>query len=253
MQEIEVLPLDWPAPENVHAGVTSRNSGFSLPPYKSFNTGYHVGDSINAVKRNRNSLRQRYPQQFRWQWVEQVHSNSVVRLAAEADSLIGDGLVTSCTNLVCCIQTADCLPVFFSSKSGKEIAIAHAGWRGLADGILENIVAELHSPAEELMAYLGPAIAKCHFEVGVDVREYFLQRERDEALKVEIGEFFSPQSGTGKSMADLYGLAKWRLERLGLNEIYGGENCTYCNDEEYFSYRREGICGRMTSFIVIEG
>ena len=236
-----IIP-NWHAPSNVHAISTCRAGGFSLPPFDSNNLGQHVGDNEIAVLKNRAQLNQHLPQSPLW--CDQRHTTVVHHLnqATAIDSHpIADAVITSIPNKVCLIMTADCLPILLCDKSGHQVAAVHGGWRGIANGIVENTVAQFIIPPHKLMAWLGPAIGPKYFEVGSDVLEAFCQNNASDE------KFFL--SNNGKYLADIYQLARARLIRLGITDISVGDYCTYTQQELFFSYRRSGITGRMASLI----
>ncbi len=239
---------DWPVPARVQAHFYSRAGGVSVAPYAGFNLATHVGDDSAAVRSNRQSLASELSTVAGFQWLQQVHSNRVVRVDSAGDVLTADGLVTQQTRLGCCILTADCLPLFFASRDGAEVGVAHAGWRGMAGGIIENLLAQMQSPPAEICVWLGPAIGPCHFEVGEDVCLSFAAVLPDEV----IDECFKPAAQNGKYYADLYQLARRKLHALGVAEISGGAVCTVCDTEHCYSYRRDGQTGRNLSLIYID-
>ncbi len=235
---------DWQVPANVHAFVTTRNGGVSEPPYNSFNLGNHVGDDENSVKCNRTLLQKHFKLPQSPLFLEQIHSTNVLELPYSGIDLKADAVYSSHPEQVCLIMTADCLPVLFCSKSGNEVAAAHAGWRGLCDGVLEATVAKFHCPPEEIRAWLGPAIGQNAFQVGKEVLEQFTAIDA-EAKTAFIADPNQPQ----KYLANLYQLATLRLNKLGINQISGGKHCTYNESDKFFSYRREKQTGRMASLI----
>lgn len=244
---------DWPAPANVVAWVTTRQGGVSAAPWDSFNVGMHVGDRASDVRDNRARLRQQLPAGLRLQWLHQVHGTRVAVIDPAATSLrrrTADATTIAGPDQAAVVMTADCLPVLFCDRAGTRVAAAHAGWRGLLDGVLEQTVAALDRPAGELMAWLGPAIAVCHFQVGDEVREAFLQHP----LVGAAGDAsFTPcPEAPGKWMMDIYQLARLRLRQAGLDDIHGGGLCTVCDRERFFSYRRDGVTGRMASLIYLK-
>ena len=209
------------------------------------NVAEHVGDDLSDVTRNRLLLAEEFSQATDWQWLNQVHGAQVHLASRAGDLLDGDGLVTREKGLVCCVMTADCLPVFFASRSGDEVAVAHGGWKGLAAGILQSTVMAMDALPEDIIVWLGPAIGPCHFEVGEEVREAFLKLEESD----EMSALFKPVGQ--KYFADLYGIATLQLENLGINNISGGEFCTYRDADDFYSYRRDGQTGRMLNAIYI--
>lgn len=242
----DLIAASWQAPTNILAGTSLRTGGGSRKPYLSNNMGMHVGDDPAAVACNREKLASDLGPQFSWQWLNQTHSVDVVRVEQAGAAQDGDAIYTNVPDIVCCIMTADCLPVFITNRSGSEIALAHAGWRGLAGGVIENTVAHFNTPPEELLVYFGPAIGPCHFEVGEDVKAAFTAAMPAAA----IDKLFVPWSD-GKFLADLYGLAKAKLAALGVIEYAGGDYCTVCAEDRFYSFRRDGDTGRMVNFICI--
>lgn len=240
----------WSAPESVIAFVTNRAGGVSKSPFHQLNLGLHVGDDPAAVLVNRQQLNDRLPAPMQLQWLEQVHGTQVVEARADGVTRVGDAVYVDQRGLGGVVMTADCLPVFFASRSGKRVALAHAGWRGLAEGVLENTLARFPDDPADVLVFLGPAIGPCHFEVGAEVRKAFIESAPTPALAKSIGEQgFLPGCTADKFLADLYLLASLRLRALGVEQISGGELCTYCDHDRYFSYRRDGQTGRFVSLI----
>lgn len=266
------LTPQWPAPTGVRALSTLRGGGFSAPPYDSLNLGHHVGDDAAAVARNRRALRAAANLPAEPQWLEQVHGAGVRDLdafgadpvaagghalrathEAGADDAMpavaaagpADAAVTGRPGRVCAILTADCLPVLFTAVSGARVGAAHAGWRGLAAGVLEATVEALAVPPRDLMAWLGPAIGPAQFEVGAEVREALLGADLDAPSAFEL-------NARGRYLADLYALARSRLARLGVGAIYGGDGCTVSESLRFFSHRRDGRTGRQATLIWLE-
>lgn len=235
----------WQVPSHIHAFCTTRTGGISQAPFDSLNLGSHVGDELADVLQNRQLLAQfaRLPQAPIY--LNQIHSTKVVRLPlAENADLDADAVYTDQPNQVCLVMTADCLPVLFCSKDGKEIAAAHAGWRGLCDGMLEATIAEFKCPANEISVWLAPAIGQSAFQVGEEVVEQFC------AVDEQARQAFVPDpSSSGKFLGNLYQIARQRLNKLGVTEITGGDYCTYTDSENFFSYRRDGKTGRMATLI----
>jgi len=238
---------DWPAPENVRSLQTIRIGGVSPSPYDSFNLGDHVGDAPQAVAQNRQQLAALMPSEP--VWLQQVHGT----LVADADNagclIQADAAFARRRGTVCVVMTADCLPVLLCDEAGSAVAAVHAGWKGLAAGVIESAVAAIGVAPHKLLAWLGPAISQRAFEVGEDVRTTFMAHD------VQAAEAFIAAShvgGVDKYFADIYLLARQRLHALGVQQIYGGEHCTYSNSERYFSYRRDSVTGRMGSFIWLE-
>jgi len=230
-----LLQPDWPLPPGVRAAFTTRLGGNSVAPWDSFNLGAHVGDAPAAVAANRARLSSLLALRAEPAWLSQVHGVEVADLDAapvEAGTVIADASVASGTR-PCVIMVADCLPVLFASLDGRRVGAAHAGWRGLLAGVLERTVAALGVPAAGLTAWLGPAISQRHFEVGAEVREAFVGAQPGAA------QFFEPNARQ-RWQADLVGLARRRLEQLGLRSVHGGQWCTYDDRIRFFSHRRDG-------------
>ena len=231
---------DWPAPANVRAFITTRAGGISQGPYSSLNLGLRTGDDAQAVAANRERLRAALPQEPRW--LRQVHGHTVVDADALSDSPEADAAVARRPDTVCAVMVADCIPVLLADRAGTTVAIAHAGWRGLASGVIEKTVERMALSPEGLLAYLGPGIGPRSFEVGADVRDAFLARDpRSEPA-------FTPRA-PGKWLADLFALARQRLGAIGITNVYGGGHCTYSDPQRFFSYRRERTTGRMAALI----
>jgi YfiH family protein len=243
------LTPDWPVSATVRALSTLRTGGVSGPPYASLNLGSHVEDDAAAVAENRRALRDAAGLPAEPEWLEQVHETCVLDLDSPAPGP-ADAAVTRQPGRVCAILTADCLPVLFASHAGDRVGAAHAGWRGLAAGVIEATVNALGGPPGELLAWLGPAIGTRHFEVGAEVREEFL-RCAGAGDTAAVDAAFIPNA-RGRYTADLYALARGRLRRLGVERIYGGGECTYTDDARYYSYRRDGRTGRQATLIWLE-
>ncbi|WP_250464191.1 peptidoglycan editing factor PgeF [Microbulbifer litoralis] len=241
---------DWPAPANVRAATSLRSGGHSRGAYASFNLGDHVGDEPEAVAANRRQLMRELQLPAEPQWLEQIHSDRAVE--ARSDSLVrtADASFAQGPGAVCTVLTADCLPVLFCDRAGTRVAAAHAGWRGLAEGILRSTVAALDCPPDELLAWLGPAIGSQAFETGVDVLEAFFENAQSGGHTEAIAGCFRPHSEKPLHfLADIYGLARAELRQLGVNDIYGGDRCTVSETESFFSYRRDKTTGRMASLV----
>lgn len=239
-----MLVPEWPAPPWVKSLMTHRAGGVSQAPWSSFNLGDHVGDDPAHVAANRARLRRLLPAQPGW--LKQVHSARVVDIHKPGTDLEADASFTRQTAQVCAVLTADCLPVLFCDRAGSVVAAAHAGWRGLADGILEATVAAMQAPPGEVLAWMGAAIGPQAFEVGDEVRQVFV------AQHAQASEAFVPQPLAGKWLADIYALARIRLKQVGVQAIYGGGRCTYQEADSFYSYRRDGVTGRMASLIWLE-
>jgi YfiH family protein len=236
------LPADWPAPEGVVAGTTLRNGGVSSGNFESLNLGAYVDDVADAVRENRIRFRAFCNLPSEPRWLRQVHGSNVVVEPPAGETLEADAALTRQPGVVCVVQAADCLPVIFASADGVEVAIAHAGWRGLLGGVLEATVHAMSADPANLLAWLGPAISQAAFEVGGEVRQPFL------AHNAAADGCFA-ENEQGRWQADLYGLARMRLSGLGVGQVGGGEYCTFSEPERFFSYRRDGACGRMASFV----
>lgn len=238
---LELIRPDWPAPDNIRALTTTRNGGLSKPPYDSFNIADHVGDKRGKVEKNRARLIDELNLPVKPLWLKQVHGTKVAKAGkdkrgVEADAAVGKRGVIA-------IQTADCLPVLMCTRGGKKIAGAHAGWRGLAGGVLERTFGAMSTEPEKVMVWLGPAIGPDKFEVGDEVRDTFISHSH-------IAEdAFKTSDEKGKWLADIYMLARQRLRAAGVTDIYGGDFCTVTDSERFFSYRRDGDTGRMVSLI----
>ncbi|WP_348748665.1 peptidoglycan editing factor PgeF [Pseudomonas rhodesiae] len=233
---------DWPAPAQVNACVTTRAGGVSLAPFDSLNLGDHVEDSLEAVLENRRRLSQTFDIQPAW--LRQVHGVNVVK-ADPGRTLEADGCWTDTPGIACTSMTADCLPALFCNRAGTRVAAAHAGWRGLAAGVLEATVDSLAVGPADILVWLGPAIGPQAFEVGPEVREVFMQQLPATA------QAFVPSRNPGKFMADIYQLARLRLATRGITAVYGGGLCTV-TDPRFFSYRRSPRTGRFASLIWLE-
>jgi YfiH family protein len=239
---IDVLHPDWPVPGRVHAATTLRTSGVSIAPCDTLNLGIHVGDDPAAVDENRRRLRTDLKLPSEPHWLEQVHGTEVADLDAVTPAQRADAAVTRTPGKVCAIQVADCMPVLFATKDASAIGAAHAGWRGLAGGVLEATIAAMRADPAETYAWLGPAISQQHFEVGDEVRAAFISHDAAAASA------FS-RNARKRWQCDLYALARQRLTALGVRNISGGGWCTYEDRARFFSFRRDGRCGRMAALI----
>lgn len=242
------IPANWPAPDRIKAGTSLRSGGVSEAPYDQLNLGDHVGDSEKNVIANREIIASHLNLPDQPIWIQQIHGTKAVEARLENLYQEADASFTDKAGTVCVVLTADCLPVLICNKKGTHIAAAHAGWRGLVNGVIESTLNKLNLPSEDLLVWLGPAISRKHFEVGSEVRDQFLQ----ELSNAESA--FTPSPRPNHWMADLYELARIRLRKQGITQIYGGEYCTYANKEQFYSYRRDGAnSGRMASLIWIDG
>jgi YfiH family protein len=247
MNDALLIP-DWPAPPGVRALVTTRTceEGRSAAPYARFNLAAHVGESAATVFANRQRLhRAPFDVPAEPLWLTQVHGTRVVAAEDAAADVEADASVTHTSGRVCAVLTADCLPLLFCAEDGSSVAAAHAGWRGLACGVIENTVAAQRSEPERLLVWLGPAIGPAAFEVGAEVRAAFIARDSR-----AVAAFVS--HGPNKWLCDLYLLARQRLSALGVTRVYGGGLCTFADAQRFYSYRRDGVTGRMASLIWID-
>ena len=242
MNDRHFLSADWPAPPGIVAGTTYRIGGESPPPFDSWNLGIHAGDSYERVVANRRLLADRLALPAEPAWLRQVHGDRVVEAGEVSGEPEADGSWTGAAGVVCVALTADCLPVLFCDREGRHVAAAHAGWRGLCAGILERTVAAMPVGPGELLAWLGPAISQPAFEVGDEVRIAFLKADAGAAEAFE-------KNSRGRWQADLYKLARRRLSRAGVLDVFGGGRCTHTEKDRFFSYRRDGRCGRMASVV----
>ncbi len=247
-----VLP-DWPAPAHVRAVSTSRGLaqpeifGHSTGVFAGLNLGNHVGDEPAHVAANRQLLQQSCRLTAEPAWLNQVHGTHVLDLQQWDGQLVdADASVSAAAGPACVVMTADCLPVLFCDRVGTQVAAAHAGWRGLCEGVLEATLAHFADPSQ-VMAWLGPAIGPANFEVGTEVRAAFFARQAAAAAA------FRPAATAGKWLADIYQLARLRLTAAGVTAIYGGEYCTVGAPQQFFSYRRDGQTGRQASLIWLTG
>lgn len=241
--QFDWLQAEWPAPRNVHTASTLRTGGISAPPFDTLNLGAHVGDAPESVRANRQRLREALALPAEPCWLNQVHGTAVIEAGQWSTPPTADACIARNPNQVCAVMTADCLPVLFCSRDGDRVAAAHAGWRGLAGGVLESTVSSLGLPGSQLMAWLGPAIGPNAFEVGDEVRIAFTSKDAAAA------QAFQPSHRHSHWLADLYLLARQDLARLGVHAVYGGGWCTHDDERRFFSYRRAGQCGRMASLI----
>jgi YfiH family protein len=238
----KLIVPQWPMPQGVAACSSTRVGGVSLPPYDSLNLGAHCGDDLLHVEENRRRMfaagdLPSYPV-----WLEQVHGTAVLKLdGGPYVSKRADASYCNTPGIVCAVMTADCLPVLFCNRAGTEVAAAHAGWRGLCEGVLEETVACFNDQPENIMAWLGPAIGPEAFEVGAEVREAFIAKDG------QAENAFRPAGE--KYFANIYQLARQRLANVGVELIFGGDRCTLSEKDDFFSYRRDKTTGRMASFI----
>ena len=235
---------DWPAPGNVRALSTTRDGGVSEGVFAGLNLGAHVGDEPARVEANRARLQQEAAIPGPLNWLNQVHGIAVHPVSDRYERAPdADAACAHEAGLACIVMTADCLPVLFCDRAGTRVAAAHAGWRGLHAGVLEESIDAMGCEPAEILVWLGPAIGPPAFEVGGEVREAFV------AEQAEAVAAFVPSANEGKWLADIYRLARLRLARAGVTAIYGGEYCTFSDSEQFYSYRRDGQTGRMASLV----
>jgi len=239
-----IIP-DWPAPAGVRAVSTTRAGGGSAVPYDSLNLGDHVGDAPDAVAGNRARVRQSLQLPTEPCWLQQVHGNCAVAAETTDAPCQADACYTQQPGVVCAVLTADCLPLLLCDRAGTRVAAVHAGWRGLANGVIESALEGFGAVGGEILAWLGPAIGPRAFEVGDEVRAEFVAHD---ARAVAA---FQP-ARAGHWYADLYTLARQRLTACAVSAVYGGDYCTYTDAARFFSYRRDGSTGRMASLIWLE-
>ncbi len=252
---INFLNADWPAPECIFAGNTTRQGGKSTAPYDSFNLASHVGDDIRDVVSNRNLLVSELELPHEPEWLDQVHGTTVINftdvnsndmLSSGNEKYCADAVISFENNKICAVLTADCLPLLITDTIGSRVAAIHAGWRGLRDGIIEKTLSRLNCSPEKLLVWIGPAISSAAYEVENELRNEFVKLESTTAIAFT-------QSSPGHWKMDLVLLAKQRLKKYGVNSnaIFGGEHCSYLDNEIFYSYRRENVTGRMASLIYI--
>lgn len=256
---LELLPVlepNWPAPASIRALVTTRTGGVSEAPYDALNLGKHVGDAPDKVSENRARLRQLLPNEPIW--LEQVHGT---RVWHSGENFQADAAISAELNQVITVLTADCMPVFFCNRAGNLVGVAHAGWRGLCAGVLENTVQAMCEKSlalgqtlvrEGILVWLGPAIGPSCFEVGNEVREQFIDAARLTGAVFPLESFQAIPGNPQKYWANLYLLARSRLKNAGIQAIYGGEFCTFTQSEQFFSHRRDGVSGRFAALIWLE-
>jgi YfiH family protein len=235
---------DWPAPDTIQSVSTSRQGGVSPTPFDGFNLGLHVGDHAHNVEKNRNHLIEiaQLPESPRW--LNQVHGTTVSTASTWQEGDEADAIISNQANQVCAIMTADCLPILLCNQQGNTVAAIHAGWRSLAAGIIEKTLLQFNCPPQEIMVWFGPAIGRTQFEVGIDVYKAFIQHS-------ELAKQAFEQTDATHYLADIYLLAKQRLNTQNIHAIFGGAYCTVSEPNRFFSYRRDGITGRMASMIWI--
>lgn len=244
-EKLEFIYPDWPAPKNVRAVTTTRAGGASRWPYESLNLGDHVGDVPGSVARNRSLLRETCRLSSEPVWLKQVHGTNVIDAAAVRPGVQADGAVTDRPGVVCAVLTADCLPIFLCDRDGAKVGLLHAGWRGLAAGIVETGLRRMGVAPGRLLVWLGPAIGPHSYEVGEEVRQAFVASDPGAAAAFAA-------NASGRWLADMYALARRRLHALCVHAIFGGDRCTLHERERFYSFRRDGTTGRMASLIWLE-
>ncbi|WP_217518657.1 peptidoglycan editing factor PgeF [Vibrio metschnikovii] len=241
---MSVIIPNWPAPNNVKAFCSTRHGGFSLPPYDGLNVGMHVGDDPSIVAKNRDWLQQYCRMPSPPIWLNQTHSTRVIEVSQPSYKVLdADGIVTSTPRVVCSAMTADCLPILITNMQGTRVAAVHAGWRGLAGGIVEQALDKF---SDDVLIWIGPAIGPQAFEVGDEVRQAFCDYDS------HAQRAFSATSNCGKWLADIAQLAQLRLAKIGIDQVVKSDLCTYQHDQQFYSYRRDGVTGRQACFIWIE-
>lgn len=263
-----LLVPEWPAPSNVKSIITTRQGGVSETPFDGFNLATHVGDNVVCVTENRRllsvtlhrtdasylgefSVASSHAQPITW--LTQVHGTHIVNLDAafeESSTVCADGAVSRMSGNMCAVLTADCLPVLMCDRQGTQVAAIHAGWQGMAQGILSCAVSNFTCAPEDILCYFGPAISVKHFEVGADVLAAFQQATKQRLYKESVECAFYPSTTTEKKwFGDLYALARSELQGKGVHDIYGGMDCSYSESERFYSFRRDGVTGRIASLI----
>jgi len=239
---------DWPAAPRVRAVCTTRHGGHSVGPHSSMNPAAHVGDDPDAVEANRQTLQHMLQLPAPPCWLQQVHGTTVIDAAEVFENVevpVADAAFCSQPGIACAVLTADCLPLLLCDRDGRQVAALHAGWRGLAAGVIEHTVEAMQQPGESLLAWLGPAIGPAVYQVGDEVREVFLNHDKQAQAAFQL----DPEGGW---KADLYRLARQRLAERGVTAVYGGDACSFSDAERFFSYRRDGVTGRMATLIWLQ-
>ncbi|MEN8261575.1 MAG: peptidoglycan editing factor PgeF [Pseudomonadota bacterium] len=237
---IRWIEPDWPPPAGVRAATTLRVGGFSKGTFAEFNPAAHVGDDSFAIAQNRRLLQKSLALPNAPVWLRQVHGVRVVRADRACGVETADASYTHATGVVCAVLTADCLPLLLCSRKGGLVAAVHGGWRGLLAGVIQMTLQAFDK--NEVIAWLGPAIGPEHFEVGGEVRAAFVEKSNDFAAAFQARPH-------GKWLADIYAIAKIILVGSGIVDVYGGGFCTYADSKRFYSYRRDGVTGRMATLI----
>lgn len=240
---LKFISPDWPLADKVNAFTTTRLGGVSVSPYNDLNLALHVGDQAESVIKNRSLLNKQLPIGVSCKWINQTHSNIVVNASEiEPDSIEADASFTIDRNIVCAVLTADCLPILFSDQNGECVGVTHVGWRGLLDGIIQKTIEAMSAYKKPDYAWLGPAIGPTAFEVGEDIYTGYIQRDPnfEAAFTTKVA---------GKWNFDIYLAAKVVLSAADIPYVYGGVFCTYNDEQQFFSYRRNAMTGRMATLI----
>ena len=246
------LKLEWPAPKAVGAAISLRNGGVSEKPYRSNNIGLHVGDDPIRVDKNRNSLKSYLNLKNTPIWLDQVHGTEIIYAPDAKTKQRADGSFSDVTGIVCVVMTADCLPILICNKAGTEVAAVHAGWRGLCNGVVRNALEYFSGSNSDLLVYLGPAIGASVYEVGPEVLAQFRSMAQSDNHSKHITAAFTYSSADSQSdrlNCNLYSLAIAELSACGVNQIYGGDYCTFSEPDRFYSYRRDGVTGRHAALI----
>lgn len=238
---------DWPAPANIHAVTTTRIGGVSQGAFDSMNLADHVEDDPEAVQTNRDRLKEKLGLQAEPFWLSQEHGTQVINAMDANPGTKADGAYSSQSGDVCAVLTADCLPVLLCNQAGTRVAAVHAGWRGLLAGVIETALDNMKVSGSEVLAWLGPAIGPDAFEVGSEIRSQFVARHPQ-----ATDAFQQNPHKQDKWLADIIQLARLRLSLKGVSQVYGGNWCTFADKNRFYSYRRDGVTGRMASLIWME-
>jgi len=238
---------NWPAPKNIIAYTTTRlhEQGKSKPPYNNFNLAMHVDDNLNDVLQNRAILAKDLHLPNNPCWLKQEHTIDTVKIEkfSEWSDPIADASYTLENNLISAVLTADCLPILITDTEGSLVSAIHAGWKGLVAGIIEAAIKALPVQAKNLIAWMGPAIGPAAFVVGEEVKQQFISF--DKTAKIAFKSTVEPN----KFWCNIYLLGKQRLNSVGVHNIYGGEFCTYSDPQKFYSFRRDGVTGRIATLI----
>ena len=245
MTSIECIYPDWSAPENIKAFTTTRLSGYSQGDYAGLNLASHVKDRLHDVEKNRQLLIDQVNLPEQPLWLDQVHGINVVNAATVLQSVTADAAYCDQQNKICAVLTADCLPVLICNRQGTKVAAAHAGWRGLLAGVMEETIHAMHEPVENILVWLVPAIGAQVFEVGDEVKQAFANDTPETKMAFKANR-------SGHYLADIYQIAKIRLNKIGIKSVSGGDYCTYTDSKHFYSYRRQANTGRMATLIWME-